>query len=197
MVDDPVFDHDGPWAEKAYLALSMNDGRIEVLDGTLLIGPDVSAHRSLVSARLADALTAALPPRLTLLRAPRLRLGLDRVLIPDFVVTNSTVAPKAPALLDAANALMVIEIIGSDHGEIDRRVKPQLYAHSGIPYSLLIDHDAPFATAEMIIAGRYLEYAGAGPGEVLRIEEPFRLELALGALTAAEQPAERSTPAAS
>ena len=88
-------------------------------------------------------------------------------------------------MLDAADTLMVIEVVGRDHGATDRLFKPQLYARSRIPYSLLIDHDVPFAVAEMIISGRYHEYASAGEGAVLRLEEPFGLQLDL---TAADRP---------
>lgn len=197
MVDDPVFGHEGPWTEEAYRALARNDGRVEVVEGTLLVGPDVSPGRAAAVARIDERLAAALPAGLSLLRSVPLRLGLDCVLIPDFAVTNSTAVPAPAAPLDAADTLMVIEVIGRDHGDVDRTFKPQLYARSRIPYSLLIDHDAPFAVAEMIISGRYHEYAGAGPGDVLRLEEPFRVELDLDAVTARPEHTKRSTPAAS
>jgi hypothetical protein len=77
-------------------------------------------------------------------------------------------------------------VVGSDHGAADRSFKLQLYARSRIPYSLLLDHDGPFAVADMIIGGRYHEYARAGGEETLLIEEPFRLELELAEITAPE-----------
>jgi hypothetical protein len=85
-------------------------------------------------------------------------------------------------LLDAADALMVIEVVGADHGAFDRSFKSQLYARSRIPYALLVDHDAPFSVANMIISGRYHEYAQAGGREVLRIEEPFDLAIELSSI---------------
>jgi hypothetical protein len=132
-----------------------------------------------------------------------LRLGPDCVLVPDLVVVAAPVAPagedaeEAPAagtgdvedgesVLDAAAALMVLEVVGSEHGAADRSFKPQLYARSRIPYSVLVDHDVPFAVADMIIGGRYHEYARARGDERLLIEEPFRLELDLAAITAPE-----------
>ena len=111
-----------------------------------------------------------------------LRLSRDCILIPEFVITNSAVVPEPTGrggpgpVLDAADALMVIEVVGRDHGATDRTFKPQLYARSRIPYSLLIDHDAPFAVADMIISGRYHEYAAAGGSDVLRLDEPFGLQ---------------------
>lgn len=199
-MDRPVFEHEGPWTEDAFLGLAGNDGRVEVVDGTLLVGPNTGEHRAAVVARLGDTVQAALPGGLSLCRSVPLRLSRDCILIPEFAVTNSTVAPdpgSGQAVLDAADTLMVIEVVGSDHGAVDRTFKSQLYARSRIPYSLLIDHDAPFAVAEMIISGRYHEYAGAGDRAVLRIEEPFRLQVDLSALTAQAGRPEASTPAAS
>jgi hypothetical protein len=203
-VDLPVFDHEGPWTEDAYLGLAGNDGRLEVVDGTLLVGPDTSRQRAAVMSRLGEAVRAALPAGLTLVGPVPLRLGPDCILIPDFAITNSAVAPEPGGLsngrrevLDAADTLMVIEVVGRDHGAVDRSFKPQLYARSRIPYSLLIDHDAPFAVAEMIISGRYHEYATAGEGALLVLDEPFGLRLDLSAVTARSSQPETPAPAAS
>ena len=241
MDSQSVFDHEGPWTEAAYLALE-HDGRVEVVDGTLLIGPGAHPRRTRAIERVRTAVAAALPDGLAVRGPLPLRLGLDCVLVPDLVVTaapagpvaedqadrsreeptgaaeatagdgpvagepaaedtdtsvpETTVfeavpetAPEAPgtAVLDAAAALMVIEVVGADHGAADRSFKLQLYARSRIPYSLLIDHDSPFAVADMSIGGRYHEYARAGGEETLLIEEPFRLELELGEITAPDQ----------
>ena len=191
-MEHSVFDHDGPWTEDAYLALR-HDGRVEVVDGTLMVGPGAGPRRTRVIERLRAAVAAALPDGLRVVGPVPLRLGPDCVLVPDLVVTTSEGADDADAaagattaVLDASAALMVVEVVGSDQGATDRRFKPQLYARSRIPYSLLIDHDGPFAVAEMIIGGRYHEYARAADAEPLRIEEPFTLEVDLVAVTRSE-----------
>jgi Putative restriction endonuclease len=184
-VDPAVFDHEGPWTEDAFLDLP-HDGHVEVVDGTLFIGPIVTEQRADAVIRVREAVESALPDGLQVRGAVPLRLGPDCVLVPDLVVTTAATESKGKeadegldGVLDAAAALMVIEVVGRDHGIADRSFKPQLYARSGIPYSLLIDHDGPTAVADMIISGRYHEYARAGAGEQLRIEEPFVLELDL------------------
>jgi hypothetical protein len=213
-VDESVFDHEGPWTEAAYLALQ-HDGRVEVVDGTLLIGPGAGPRRLRAIECVREAVAAALPDGLRVRGPVPLRLSQDCVLVPDLVVTAAPAAPATDgeesageasdeageeaeddAILDAAAALMVIEVVGSDHGAADRSFKPQLYARSRIPYSLLIDHDGPFALADMIIGGRYHEYARAGGDESLLIEEPFRLELDLPAITAPEPSATSAEPPA-
>jgi hypothetical protein len=227
-----VFDHEGPWTEAAYLALR-HDGRVEVVDGTLLIGPNARPRRRRAIERVRAAVAAALPDGLVVRGPVPLRLGPDCVLVPDLIITaappsNGAVdgdeaddsrdespgeagekaddadtavlettalettaletAALETAVVDAAAALMVIEVVGSDHGAADRSFKLQLYARSRIPYSVLLDHDGPFAVADMIIGGRYHEYARAGGEEKLLIEEPFRLELDLAEITAPEPP---------
>ena len=180
-MDRDVFRHDGPWTEDAYLALR-HDGRVEVVDGTLLVGPGAGERRSRVIERVRAALADALPEGLRVVGPVPLRLGPDCVLVPDLVVTSAS-GDEKPEILEGGAALMVVEVVGSEHGAVDRTFKPQLYARSRIPYSLLIDHDGPFAVAHMIIGGRYHEYAYAGEGATLRLEEPFPLELDLAALT--------------
>jgi hypothetical protein len=238
-----VFDHEGPWTEAAYLALQ-HDGRVEVVDGTLLIGPNARPRRTRAIERVRAAVAAALPEGLVVRGPVPLRLGPDCVLMPDLIVTAAPPSDGAqggeeadgsgdepageageqpdddagdaePAaddtdtavfettaletvVLDAAAALMVIEVVGCDHGAADRSFKLQLYARSRIPYSLLLDHDGPFAVADMIIGGRYHEYARAGGEETLLIEEPFRLELDLAEISAPEpaNPSETRTESA-
>jgi hypothetical protein len=206
-VDDPVFDHEGPWTEDAYLALPRTD-RVEVVEGTLLVGAGTSVERSAAVAAVREAVAAALPEGLQVRGPVALRLGPDCVLVPDLVVTTAgdeeeaereqaaaesgrdTGGDKAVGtvggeeVLDASAALMVIEVVGREHGAVDRTFKPQLYAGVRIPYLLLVDHHGPFAIADMIISGRYHEYARAQGDEPLRLEEPFRLELDLRAVSA-------------
>ena len=44
-----------------------------------------------------------------------------------------------------------------------------------------MDREAPFASASMVISGRYHEYARAAGADELELEEPFRLRLPLRA----------------
>lgn len=215
-----MFDHEGPWTEDAYLALPRID-RVEVVEGTLLVGAGTSAERATAVAAVREAIAAALPAGLQVRGPVALRLGPDCVLVPDLIVTaagdeeeaaqekaaqekaaaeagsdaagEKTVGdkPVAPVggdeVLDASAALMVVEVIGREHGAVDRTFKPQLYAGVRIPYLLLVDHHGPFAIADMIISGRYHEYARAQGDEPLLLEEPFHLELDLRTITGAPE----------
>lgn len=203
-VDHPVLDHEGAWTEDAYLALGpatpSGGGRVELVDGTLLVGPAVTAERGRVLTAVRSVVAAALPDGLRVVGPVALRLGPDCVLVPDLVITRTVDPPPIdPAgspngaaatestgveVLDAADALMVVEVVGREHGATNRSFKPQLYARSRIPYSVLLDHDQPFAVADMIISGRYHEYARAAEGATLHLEDPFPLRIDLAQVCA-------------
>ena len=131
------------------------------------------------------AVQEALPDGLEVTGPVAVRLSPGRILVPDLVVAARPADDDADgpdAVRDSSVALLVIDVVGRGNGVADRWFKPQLYAGSRIPYALLIDHDEPSAVANMLIGGRYHSYAQAGPGEVLRLQEPFDLELALDTL---------------
>ena len=199
--------HAGPWSEADYRALSspdvepgvesriepriepriekaLGEGRVELIDGTLVIGPGPTADAERAIARTRSALSEALPDGLCVVGPVPLRMGPDCVLVPDLVVMrapsdDSDAEPDA--VVDGQEVLMVVEVVGAEHGAVDRTFKPLVYARARLPYLLLVDREAPFASASMVISGRYHEYARAGGADELELEEPFRLRLPLRA----------------
>lgn len=172
--------HDGPWTEDAYLALE-RERRIELVDGSLLVAPSTDDGHARAVATVRDAVAAALPDGLEVTGPVALRLSPGRILVPDLVVAAcpDDLDATPDAVRDSSVALLVIDVVGRGNGVADRWFKPQLYAGSRIPYALLVDHDEPFAVANMLIGGRYHSYAEAESDGVLRLQEPFDLELAL------------------
>lgn len=185
--------HTGPWTEAEHHALvararAAGGGRVELVDGALLVGPGpgpgpgpnfgAGAACADVVEAVRTALAGALPAGLRVASRLALRLCPGSVLLPDLAVTRapSPDDPDGPdGVLDAADVLLVVEVIGREHGTPYRLFKPQLYARSRIPYSVLIDHDVPFGVADMLIGGRYHEYARSTDGAVLVVEQPFPL----------------------
>ena len=236
----PALAHEGAWTEDAYLALP-GDRRMELVDGSLLVGPNTDDAHDRAVATVRAAVEAALPDGLEVDGPMALRLSPGRILVPDLVIaarpapdtprdggdtadgdtadgdtadgdtadgddgdgdpgdgdpgggdpgggdTADGDVPEGP-VRDSSVALVVIDVVGRGHGVADRWFKPQLYAGSRIPYALLVDHDAPFAVGNMLIGGRYHEYATAEAGGVLSLEEPFALELDLATLAPEEPP---------
>jgi len=195
--------HAGPWTEADYRALSspdvepggepriepriekaLGEGRVELIDGTLVIGPGPTADAERAIARTRSALSEALPDGLCVVGPVPLRMGPDCVLVPDLVVMRAPSDdsdPEPDAVVDGQEVLMVVEVVGAEHGAVDRTFKPLVYARARLPYLLLVDREAPFASASMVISGRYHEYARAAGADELELEEPFRLRLPLRA----------------
>jgi len=184
---DVPLPHAGPWSEQDYRALggpeiekALGDGRVELVDGALVIGPGPTADDERAIAHTRSALDDALPDGLCVVGPVPLRMGPDCVLVPDLVVMRAPDTPLEPeAVVDGQEVLMVVEVVGAEHGAVDRMFKPLVYARARLPYLLLVDRQAPYASASMVISGRYHEYARAVGQGALELEEPFRLRLPL------------------
>jgi len=172
---DP-FAHEGPWTEADVLALPV-DRHIELLDGSLLVSPTSSHRHQWLSSRLWAALNAEAAPGVRALEAVNVRVGPDRILIPDLVVIEE---PDMRALVaDAAAVRLAVEIVCPGNA-MDRVVKPALYAQAAIPSYLRIEleDDAPVGYLHELDRGAYREVAS---GPTITLTEP-RVTLDLAAL---------------
>jgi hypothetical protein len=183
-VSHPVFEHDGPWTEEDYLRLrgagAVPGGRIELIDGSLLLSPTPASGQAALVDHLRHLLAASLPAGLAVVGPVALRVAPGRILLPDLVVVTGP--GDGGAVRDAADVLQVVDVVpgGRDGGPlVDRVVKPQLYAEAGIPYYLRVELDGPALAACLLIGGRYLDHVRAEPGESLRLEDPFPVTLDL------------------
>lgn len=184
-----VLDHVGPWTEEDYRALPEDNRRIELVDGALLVSPQPGPPHQRLSFHLHVALDVNAPDGLEILDAVNVRIGPGRILIPDLVVV--TTVGISTTEIDAADVLMAVELTSPSNAGRDRLVKPRAYADAGIPYYLRIDlaqtarrqlMRRPAAAAYRLDAGSYQPMAQAGPGEVLRLTEPFAVTLDMAAL---------------
>ena len=78
----------GPWTEEDFLALPV-DRRVELLDGALLVSPSARGKHQRLSSRLAIAFDAVVPVGLEVLEAVNVRVGPDKILIPDLVMITA------------------------------------------------------------------------------------------------------------
>ncbi len=182
-----LLDHVGPWTEEEFLALP-DDRRVELLDGGLLVSPHPGGRHQRMSSQLWHALGRAAPDWLEVLEAINVRVGPDRILIPDLVVVTN------PGLdlttWDPADIVMTVEIVSPGSAAVDRTIKPQLYAAAGIEHYLRIElgKPGPRSVAYRLQRGRYAEVASSAPGATLRLTDPFPVELDLAELAAATRP---------
>jgi Uma2 family endonuclease len=177
-----ALDHPGPWTEEEFLALPDRGQRHELLDGSLLVTPAPSSEHQQVARRLANALEAAAPDGLEVVEAVNVRVGPSRILIPDVVVTRHL---GDTLVYDAAEVVLVAEVVSPSTVATDRLLKPELYAAAGIGWCLRVElplGEPPELIAYRRSGGRYVEHGRAQPGRALRLPGPIALRLDLAAL---------------
>ena len=181
-----LLDHAGPWTEEEFLALP-DDRRIELLDGALLVSPGPGGHQRM-SFQLCYALGRAAPDWMEVLEAINVRVGPDRILIPDLVVVTNPGLDLE--IWDAADVAMVVEIVSPGSVAADRAIKPQMYATAGIEHFLRVELGklGPSSVAYQLQRDRYVEIVSSAPGQLMRLTEPFSAEFDLAQLAAATRP---------
>jgi Uma2 family endonuclease len=182
-VYEAIFSHTGPWTEDDYFALPETSACVELVDGALLVSPQLSVpHSRLILAvanRLAETCTdrrwEALPPN-------NVRLWPDHIREPDVTVIRSGLQGRK---VDVADVLMLVEITSPGNFRQDMIVKHGDYAEAGVPFYLRVDlHkgiDELTASVYELVDGAYQEIASA-PDGVLRLLRPWPLEADLRAM---------------
>lgn len=166
----------GPWTEQDYLAMPDAEGlRVELVDGMLIVLSQPDVQHQKVSGRLWREFERLLPDDLVAVIAPNVRLGPDRIVGPDVVVTRDLSESK---VYDAAGVALVAEIVSPSSRRRDRVDKPSLYAEAEIPWYLLVERDPKLELTLLRRRGvAYTKHATAGEGDVLDLPDLCSIEV--------------------
>jgi Uma2 family endonuclease len=181
--------HAGPWTEADYLSMPDDRARIELLDGGLFVNPAPGTRHQRLSLRICMALEAARPAGMEMLEAVNIRVAPGRILIPDVVAVTRPGEDRA--VLDAGDVALVIEIVSPSSVAAERAIKPQLYAAAGIATYVRIEmpSGAPTGRTFHLEGGTtYVAASDAPAGSMLRLTQPFQVELDLAALLERPRP---------
>jgi Uma2 family endonuclease len=174
--------HGGPWTETDYFALGERGDRIELIDGGLLITPTGSGGQRRYARALANLLDDAAPGGFEVLGAVNVRVGRDRVLIPDIVVTNRL--DEEITFFDAADIALVVEIASPSNATTDRVLKSHLYAAAGIETYLRVElgEHGPVLYEHRLAGSAYALVAEGGADNPLALVRPYPVEIDPGQL---------------
>jgi Uma2 family endonuclease len=168
----------GPWTVDDWMTLPHDGKRYEIIDGSLLVSPVPVVRHQVIAGGLVGMLRAASPEHLGVVEAVGLRLGPERLLIPDVVVASAEVLVSEAATLAPDDVALVIEVVSPSSVAMDNVMKPHLYAKAGIPamWRVALRPAGAEVTVLRLKDSSYVEEAVVGSG-TLRAEWPFAVEI--------------------
>ena len=187
-LDELFAGHGDPWTEAEWSALPESMGRVELLDGSLLVSPNPDGPHQRMVRNLANALADAAAHDVEVFEGINVRVGEGRIMIPDIALLSP--AGLDATIYDAGWVVMVVEVTSPSNAWADRPVKPEAYAQAGIPHYLRVDLDRGpehLGAVQYSLApdGEYAETARADAAGLLVLDRPFAATLDLPALARA------------
>ncbi|XVU21840.1 Uma2 family endonuclease [Actinoplanes sp. CA-054009] len=177
---EAFFDHPEPWTEAEYLALGETSSRIELVDGGLWVSPAPGMpHQDIPFILKTIFLPAARAADMRVREAVNLKVGPNRILIPDLVVGP---LERLGLIADAADVRLVVEVLSpSTSGKVVHE-KKRLYAEAKIDWYLIVDPELPdFESIVLRLyrrkGARYVETRVAKYPETLSLDEPFPVKV--------------------
>jgi Uma2 family endonuclease len=175
---------EGGWTTEDLETLPDDGHRRELVDGVLLLPlPRDTRHQS-IAARLMVALEETCPAHLDVTQGVEVRIDRRRSFTPDGLVTSLDAASRNPSHFLPQEVLLVVEIVSAGSQNIDRVLKPAMYAEADIPYYWRVEIDDGI----VVHAGKldrakqvYVEQARLTDGILL--PEPWEIDIPLHRLT--------------
>ncbi|MCX4550094.1 Uma2 family endonuclease [Streptomyces sp. NBC_01387] len=185
MAENDRMPHRRPWDDllRAWRELDVPEGwRAEIDGGQIVVVPPPHAHHNGIAAKVQRLLYRTLPEELEIYQTLGIHIApLDKLYVPDLVVMPTALIdaadPDTSDPVDAAEALLVVEITSKSNAKDDRTKKLWSYAHAPVPTYLLIDRfDEHGPTATLFttpLNGAYKHSERVPFGEQIKLPEPF------------------------
>ena len=176
-----IFSDGRALTEEEFLAIGETPERIELFDGSLHVSPGPTPRHQRISLLLATTLTpGANAAGLQVLEAVNLRVGTNRIPIPDLVMATDIDLDEL--VVDASDVRFVCEITSPSNASIDKVLKMHYYANAGIPWYLVVDTKSRTLRLHRLDGDIYVEEATCDAGQALRLTEPVDATIDLGEL---------------
>ncbi|MFF2900016.1 Uma2 family endonuclease [Streptomyces sp. NPDC057966] len=186
MVENDRTSEGRPWDYllQTWRELDVPEGwRAEIDEGQILLVPPPHAHHNGIAAKVQRRLYRNLPDELEIYQTLGVHVApLDRLYVPDLVIMPSELIDAADSEtsdpMDAADALLIVEVTSKGNARDDRTKKYRAYARAGVPMYLLIDRfDTRGAMATLFTEpnedGTYKHSDPVPFGKPLALPEPF------------------------
>lgn len=160
--------------------------RAEIDEGSITLVPPPSLRHNMIAVDVQRALYRCLPEGQDVFQTLGVHIApLDKLYVPDLVVIERALVTaaeeEAAASVDAADALLIVEVTSKSNARDDRTKKLWAYAHAPVPLYLLIDrwHEGgPTATLFSDPSGGVYQSSVQVPfGKPVELPEPFGIEL--------------------
>lgn len=152
------------------------DFRYELVDGALIMSPAPELRHDDLSAQALLTLTPLLPPGYRAALAPGLLFDPRNWRQPDLLVYRTEAVRRNRA--DAADALLVVEVMSPSSMTTDRIVKPLQFAAAGIAHYWRFEFDPLTLIAHALDGDAYREVGRFAEEVVLDQPFPVRFRLA-------------------
>ncbi|MDL5156804.1 Uma2 family endonuclease [Actinomycetospora termitidis] len=169
-----LLDRTEPWTEQEWLELP-EKSPVELVDGALVMSPRGSNQHQRLAYRSFAVLDAAATSSWSVVGEPTVRVGRNRLLMPDVAVIRGDLDPGT-VINDAVDVALVVEVVSPGNAAHDRILKPHLYAEAGVRWYLRVEQEGPVGHLHELVDGAYREIA---TGPVVELTEPFPVTLDL------------------
>lgn len=182
-VRGPEVETDGFTVEQWLAFEDAGDLRVELIDGALVVSPAPGGPHQLVVNNLVGNFLAVLDSVDLTVKATGMGVVSTGMrpyqgLIPDVLITLPWASRALEAVVEASDAVLVIEVLSPSSRPRDRVRKLNLYAQMGVPHYWIVDPTPPITITTLnLVNDVFREVVSVSGDEVLQVDVPFTVSI--------------------